>query len=86
MLRGRSLDSHSEYLYFSAGVQCPVPDIKISLVPSASNTHFVVAVFFPNHSYWMFPWTLDSSYLSMWQETEGDASKGTDLISEKSVS
>lgn len=82
LLRGRSLDSHSE----CAGVQCPLPDIKISLVPSASNTHFVVVVFFPNHSSLMFLWTPDCSYLSRWQETEGDLSKGTDLQPEKSVS
>lgn len=66
LLHGRSLDSHSECSYFSAGVQCPLPGTKISLIPSASNTHFVVFVFFPKHSSWMFPWTPDSSYLSMW--------------------
>lgn len=34
-------------LYFSAGVLCPIPDINTGWVPSASNTQFVVVVFFP---------------------------------------
>lgn len=63
----------------------PLPGIKISLVPFASNTHFVIVVPFSNYSNWMFPQALDSSYLSIWKETEGNVSKGISLQSEESV-
>lgn len=68
------LGSHSEHEYFSAGVQCPLPDI--SFIPSASSTHLVVVVFFPNHSSLMFQGLLTAlTCKSMWQETEGRVSK-----------
>lgn len=87
MLCVRSTDSHSEPIgTYMQESDVPLPDIKISLVPFASSSRFVIVVSFSDYSSWTFPWALDSSYLSIWKETEGNVSKGTNLQSEKSVS
>ena len=83
----RSMDSHSEPICtYTQELDIPLPHIKISLFPFASNSHFVIVVSFSNYCNWMFPRALDSSCLSIWKETEGNVSKGTNLQSEKSVS
>lgn len=63
------------FVTYTQETDVPLPDIKISLVPFASNTYFVIVVSFSDYSNRMFPWALDSSYLSSWKETEGNVSK-----------
>lgn len=63
------------FVTYTQELDVPLPDIKISLVPFASNIYFVIVVSFSNYSNWMFPRALDSSCLSSWKETEGNVSK-----------